>query len=179
MRIGGHHPLRIGQLDVGQHLGGAVVGLLLGHPFVVERHLHQLLAQGQAGIQRRHRLLVDHGDLVAAQLPQFLVAEVGHVPALVAHLAADDAAVLAEVAHDRHGDRRLAASGLADQADALAAPEGQVEVDDRRDLPRPGEVGDAEAAALQDRDRVVLAIAGHTALLNPSAKSRAGRRPAG
>src|SRR3546814_14512761 len=76
---------------------------------------------------------VAHGDLVAAELAQLLGAELRHIAALVEDLAADDGAVVAEIAHDRHGDGRLAAARLAAQADALALVQGHVEVDHRRE----------------------------------------------
>ena len=82
VRVGVHDPLRVGQLDRGQHLGRPLARLRLGHLLVVERHLHQLLADQQRRVQRRHRLLVDHGDLGAAQLAQLLLAHRGHVAAL-------------------------------------------------------------------------------------------------
>src|SRR3546814_15699657 len=69
-------------------------------------------------------------------------------------LAADDGAVVAEVADDRHGDGRLAAAGLADQADALALVQGHVEVDEGRNLTGAGEVGGAEILAFQERPDV-------------------------
>src|SRR3546814_19958826 len=70
-------------------------------------------------VQRSHRLLVDHGDLVAAELAQLLGAELRHIAALVEDLAAADGAVVAEIAHDRHGDGRLAAARLAEPAASL------------------------------------------------------------
>src|SRR3546814_19067180 len=83
-------------------------------------------------------------DLVAAELAQLLGAELRHIAALVEDLAADDGAVVAEIAHDRHGDGQLAAARLADQADALALVQGHVEVDHRRDLAGAREVGETE-----------------------------------
>src|SRR3546814_6673388 len=93
-----------------------------------------LLAERHRRVQRSHRLLVDHGDLVAAELALLLGAELRHISALVEDLAADDGAVVAEIAHDRHCDSRLAAARLADQADDPALVSGHVQVDHRRVL---------------------------------------------
>src|SRR3546814_5512242 len=90
-------------------------------------------------------------------------------------LAADDGAVVAEIAHDRHGDGRLAAARLADQADALALVQGHVEVDHRRDLAGAREVGETEVPALQDRPAVAFFRSGHDVL--PQSRNDTSRRP--
>ena len=125
--------------------------LRLAHAFMVDRHLGKLLAAGHGRIQRGHRLLIDHGDLGAADLPQLLLAHRPHVAALEEDLAGDDAAVRAHVLHDgeRHG--RLAAAGFTDDPLRLARHQLHVEVDDRGNLAGAGEIGDAEVAALQHR----------------------------
>src|SRR3546814_9211294 len=81
-------------------------------------------------------------------------------------LSADDGAVVAEVADDRHGDGRLAAAGLADQADAFPLVQRHVEVDDGGNLTGAGEVGDAEILAFQDRP--VVPQIGRSTRLNSS-----------
>ena len=60
MRVGIHDALGIGQANVGEHLDRTCRGLRLGDAFVDDRHFHELAADGEARIQRRHRLLVDH-----------------------------------------------------------------------------------------------------------------------
>ena len=89
---------------------------------VDHRHFHQLAADLHRRVQARHRLLVDHGDLRAADLAQLGVRHGDELAALEAHAAADDPAVLAEVAHhpERHGG--LAAAELAHEPERLARP---------------------------------------------------------
>ena len=84
------------------------------------RHFDELVADQHRGIERGHRLLIDHGDLRAADLAQFLFAHRAHVAAHELDLAAGDGAVLAHILHDgeRHG--RLAAARFADDADRFA-----------------------------------------------------------
>jgi hypothetical protein len=94
-------------------------------------------------------LLVDHGDLGAAELAQLILGHRHHVAALKQDLAAHDGAVLAHVLHDGERHRRLAAAALADDAVRLAGHQLQVEVDHGRNLPGAGEIGDADVSALQ------------------------------
>src|SRR3546814_3932835 len=108
-----------------------------------------LLAERHRRVQRSHRLLVDHGDLVAAELAQLLGAELRHIAALVEDLAADDGAVFPGIPHDRHGTGRLAAARPPDQADAPPLVQGHVEVDHRRDLAGAREVGEPKVPQLQ------------------------------
>ena len=178
VRIGGHDPFRVRDVDVAQDLVRAVVGVLRADLLVVQRHLHQLLAQRHARVERGHGLLIDHGDLVAAQLPDLLLAERRQIGSLVNDLTADDAAVAPQVAHDAERHGRLAAAGFADQADALALMQGQVEVDHGRDFSGAREVGERKVPALEDGAVVVRAVGRHAGLLNRAARPRAGRRRA-
>ncbi len=67
--VGTRGKLRIGNADLGeqvQHPGGP---LRLRHAGVNVEHLADLVADGAQRIERRHRLLEDHGDACAAHLP--------------------------------------------------------------------------------------------------------------
>ena len=48
------------------------VGLFVAQTAVDGQHLFHLVAEAHGGIERLHGVLVDHGDLVAAQSAQFL-----------------------------------------------------------------------------------------------------------
>ena len=176
VRIGLHDARRVRQPHVAQHLERARVGALLGAALLmVQRHFHQLPRDLHRRVERGHRLLIDHRDLRAAQLAQLVLAHRGHVAALELDLAGHDAAVLAHVLHDRERHGRLAAAELADDADRLAGHHGQIEVDDRRDLARAREIGDAEVPALENRGLI-----GHQGTsVSRAGSSRAGRRRAG
>ena len=168
-----HHRFGVGHVDVAQHLQAALVGDPVGNAFVEDQHFLELGGDGQARVERAHRLLIDHGDLGAANPAQFLGRHACHVAALELDGALHDAAVGPQVAHDRHGDRRLAAAGFTDQAITLAPLELEREVGNRRDLADAGKVGDADVVDLED----VVFFLGH--VVNPSSRFRAGRRPAG
>ena len=99
VRIGAHDALRDrAGARCASICARALERLLLRDAVMVDRHLGELLADGHRRVQRGHRLLIDHGDLRAADPPQLLLAHGAHVAALEQDLAADDAAVLAHVA---------------------------------------------------------------------------------
>ena len=178
MRIGLHHPLGVGQAHRLQHLQGALVGLSLADLLVDQRHLHELLPDLHGGIEARHRLLVDHRDLRAAQAAQFRLRQLAHVAALELDAAADDLPDIGEVAHDAEGDGGFAAAGFPDDSHRLARHDRAGKVHDRRNLEVPGEEGDGEVLDLQDgggglRDGCVHGQ------LNPSSIVRASNWPAG
>ena len=80
-----------------------------------------LLADGEHGIERGHRLLEDHRDLLAADLPELAVGEVEQVLAVEQNLAAGlDAPRRADEPQNGEGGDRLPAAALADDAERLA-----------------------------------------------------------
>ena len=146
VRIGAHHALGVRQAHGAHRLQRALVGLFLRHLVVQDRHFHQLLADLHGRVQAGHRLLVDHGDLVAADGAQLLRRQLAHVLAFELDRAADDLSDVGEVAHDAERHGRLAAAGFADDAHRLAR------------LHRAGKVHDGRylAAAREERDGQVL-----------------------
>ena len=130
------HPVfRLGDPDQFQHFHRAVAGVVLAHPLVQAHRLGDLVAHGEDRIERGHRLLEDHGDLVAADLAHLFLVELGEVPPLVTDLAADDAprALLEELHHRQRGDA-LAAARFADQAHGLAFRDGERDAVDGTDF---------------------------------------------
>ncbi len=73
MRIGEHDPLRIGQPHLCQQRHRAFARLLLVHVLMDHQHFAELITRPHRGIEGRHRLLVDHGDLRAADRAQLLL----------------------------------------------------------------------------------------------------------
>jgi hypothetical protein len=73
VRVLVHALVRDGDAHQLQHLDGPGAPLLLVEPLVQPQRLHDLVAHGEHGVQRGHRLLEDHGDVVAADLPHPLL----------------------------------------------------------------------------------------------------------
>jgi hypothetical protein len=97
VRIGVEQALRIGQPHQLQQRQGLGTGLRAVHALVQHQRLGDLVADGEHRVQRRHRLLEDHRDLVAADGADRLVAGMPQVlrPAhrrVEQHLPVDDAA---------------------------------------------------------------------------------------
>ena len=89
----------------------------------VQRHrLGDLVADGQHRIERGHRLLEDHRDLVAAHVAHRLFVELQQIASVELDSAAGDAA--RRIGHQPHQGQRghaLAAAGFADDRQRLVA----------------------------------------------------------
>ena len=68
VRIVVHARRRVGNPDQFQHRHGAVEGFLIRYAFVFEHGFLELHADRKHRIERSHRLLEDHADLVAANV---------------------------------------------------------------------------------------------------------------
>ena len=87
VRIGAEPLLRLADADLVEQLQRARARLPLAHALVQAEDLADLLLDRVQRIERGHRLLEDHGDLVAAHLPQLLLVERQQVLALEEDLA--------------------------------------------------------------------------------------------
>ena len=182
--------LGVGDADHLEQLDGALARLLLGVAAVKPEALPQLAPDGVDGVQRRHRVLEDHGDVVAADVLHLALAHGEKRLAAVADVTALDLSRgHVDEAHDRQRGDRLARSRLADDAEGLAAVEGVRDAVDCLDHAVLGvevhlEVVDLEEVrALGNRlvlelDPVVILLACHYAsfILTSSASRRPSPR---
>ena len=107
-----------------QHLGRPLERGPVRQALVQDQGLADLPADGHDRVERGHRLLEDHGDLVAADRPHGVLVERDEVDAVEAHRSADDpSGRVGDEAQDRQGRDALAAAGFADDRQRLAAPE--------------------------------------------------------
>src|SRR5262249_12641557 len=86
---------------------------------------HQLVADGVHRVQRRHRVLKDHRNVVAAYFPHLAVGKLDNVTRVSIDreqdLASDDLSRwTGDEAHDAERSDALAAARLADDAQSLA-----------------------------------------------------------
>ncbi len=137
VRIALHHCRRVGQPHLAEH-GNRPRPRLCGVGLAVQhRHLDQLPADGHHRIEARHRVLVDHGETVAAQTAQLFCVHRRDVAALEQDAPAGDAEPAPQVLHDGECDRRLAAAGFTDEAVRLARCDRQAHVLDDAARPLP------------------------------------------
>mmetsp|Transcript_18259 Transcript_18259/g.28909 ORF Transcript_18259/g.28909 Transcript_18259/m.28909 type:complete len:656 (+) Transcript_18259:1222-3189(+) len=148
-------PLGVRQFHIGDHLQGAGHCILLGHALVDHRHLGQLLADLHRRVQRSHRLLIDHGDLGAANVAQLFGAHLLQVAALELDGAADDAAVLAQILHNAEGNGGFATAALAYKTYGLTGLYRDRKIHHSRDFPQPREKGNAQLVDLKDRAVII------------------------
>src|SRR5262252_313748 len=95
---------------------------------LVGRHrLFDLRPDPRHRVQRRHRVLEDHRNVVAPELPDLLRVHLRDITVAEPDVTADDAARVGHQAQDREGGHRLAAARLADDADGLALVDVQAD----------------------------------------------------
>jgi len=151
VRIALHHRLGIGELDLGEHRESAVARGRRGYALVGHRGFHELPADRHHRIQARHGILVDHGDATPPDRAKTRFVQGRQIAALEADAAADDPAGAPEIAHDRQRHGRLAAAGLADEAERLAGVQPKAEPGNHRHLAGARRVGDAEILDVEQR----------------------------
>ena len=167
VRVAPQHAFPVLQPDLGEHLERAGPGRPLVQALVEHGHFHELAPHRHDRVQARHRVLVHHGDASPSHRPQLTHRHRGDVAPLEDDPPAHDSPGPAQIAHDAEGDRRLAASGFADQAHGLAGSEREGQAGDDIDLAGPAEVRDAGILERENRG------------LSHGARSPGGRRRAG
>ena len=143
--------LRVGDADLGQHLDGGLLGLRALQALMVLDALLDLLADFLQRVQAGHRVLHDHGDLLAAHAQPVLLGELGHVAAFVHDGAAGDLTVDIQHTHEGLGEYGLARAGLAHDGQRLAVIKVQRALADRVQLLAAQAKGDLHVFGRDDR----------------------------
>jgi hypothetical protein len=107
-------------------------------------------------VQRGHRVLEDHRDLVAAQRAELARRGMQDVLAVEEHLAARDRVDLRVEAHDRQAGDALAAAGLANDAESLAILDREADAVDGLDDAVVGAEMRLKVADLEQRHALSL-----------------------
>ncbi len=171
MRVLARPLLALRDLDHAQHLDRPGQGGGARETLMEPQRLADLRADRQDRIERRHRLLEDHRDLVAAHKPHRLVVETQQVAAAERHGTADDAAGwLRDQAHDGERRHALAAAGFADDGERLAAAQRERHVVHRLDDALAGE--EEGPQPLDREDDVGVCRRGHPSRCRGSRMSR-------
>jgi hypothetical protein len=109
---------RLGDADFVQQLQRALRRRLARQAQMQPHHLAHLVADGEHGVERGHRLLEHDRDVLAAQFAQPLDRLGQQVAAAVVDAARGiDDGVVRQQPHDSHCRHTLARAGLADQRD--------------------------------------------------------------
>src|SRR5665213_539724 len=114
--------------------------------------LDDLLADGEARIERGHWLLEDHRQPVAAQIAQGFVGHVKQVEPVEADRAFDLGRMFRQQTHDGERGHALAAAGFADEAERRAVGYRKIDAVDRmRNAAVVAVEGDPKALDLDQR----------------------------
>ena len=155
---------------------GAVPGFVLADLVVLLDALGDLEADGFDRVQRRHRILEDHGDLVAADLLHLLFLQRQQVLSLIDDLAGGDVRLGGrQDAHDALGDGGLARPGLAHQSQRFPLLQGEVHAVDGVDRGLVGTVFHRKVFDFQK----LFSHGRHLSSSGADPARRAGRRPEG
>lgn len=146
--------MRFGDAHQFQQLQGTPGGDLAGKSLVQAKHFVDLFLDAVQRVQRGHRLLEDHRDAVATNVPQGLFLEGQQVSLGVVDGAAGVARQrVGQQAQDRVRGHRLARSAFADQGQGFATLDIKADVIDHAVVMLAGDELDAEVA---DFDQIVL-----------------------
>ena len=151
---------RVGDAHQIQQLQRPGLRLLPGRRAVEEDALHDLLADGHGGIEARHRVLKDHGDVLPVDvLAQLLFPDLQEIDGLILtvfvgegieDLAAVDGGVAVQKAHHGLHRDRFAGAGLAHDGHCLALLQIQIDPADGVDHTGVGTEGDVQVFELED-----------------------------
>ena len=120
VRILLHAALRVRNFNQTQLFKHDFARFRFGNAFVDAQRLDQLIADGEKRVERGHRVLKDHADLIAADFAEHFGRECGQIRAVKDHFIRRDFGIVGQkVQHGEHRDA-LAAAAFADDADGFA-----------------------------------------------------------
>ena len=117
-----------------EQFDGPLPGLPLAHALVYGEDLADLSLDRVQRIERGHRLLEDHRDVVAADLAQFLLGGGEQVPSVEQDAAARVCRRAGQQLQDGQRGDRFSRPGFADQRDGLARIDVERDPVDRQRL---------------------------------------------
>ena len=119
---------------------------------VAQNRFDDLIADGEARIERGHRLLKDHRQPIAAQVAFDLVGDVEQIEAIETDRSRHLGRLFRQESHDGKRRDALAAAGFADEAERRASCDGEIDgVDGVRGAPVIAAEGDAQIPDFDQR----------------------------
>jgi hypothetical protein len=120
---------------------------------VLAQHLRHLVADTVARVERRHRVLEDHGNALAAEPAPARLGEAEERPAAKRDRFGRQAGRARQETHDGERGQALAAARFADDRERLAGGDGEVDAAHGPGRPARHRDLDPEAAHLEERRR--------------------------
>jgi hypothetical protein len=151
VRVGVEATLRIGDLHQPQHFDGRSARGPPVEMLMSPERFSDLRADGEHWIQRGHRLLEDHGDVLAAARTHLGFGQAQQVDTGKPHLPAGDSARWWDQAHQRQRGQRLAAARLTHQPERLPFGEAEAHAVDGVYLASRQRKGHAQIADIEQR----------------------------
>ena len=123
------HPDRgLGDADLGQQFRRLFPCGAALQPFVEHEGFRDLVAHREHGVERGHRLLEDHGNVLAPDAPPLLLVHAHELAAPEPDAAAGNRARRGrDQPHDRQRGHALAAAGFAHDAEGFPGTQGKAE----------------------------------------------------
>ena len=128
-------------LEHGVHLG---LGLPAGGLVLQQHGLGQLLADAHDGVQGGQGVLEDHGDLIATDPVELVLADLQQVLAAVEDLTAIDDGVAGQDAHDGAAGNGLTGAGLTNDGEGLALVQIKADIPNGLHLTIAGPEGNSQ-----------------------------------
>jgi len=146
MRIAVHTFFRAWDVYHLQHTDCFFPRLFFAQMAMDAQAFHNLFADGHGRVQRGHRVLENHADLVASEFAQFFFVQRQYVLAVAGDLGAflDDSERWFEQAQDGFCCYGFAAARLSNKGEGLASVQLKADAADCLDLTRIGVEGYAE-----------------------------------
>ena len=120
VRVAVYALFRRGYADELQHLYRACAGLPPAHFFMLQYHLHDLVAYGVNRVKAGHGVLEYHGYFLAANPAHLVLAVCQYIFAVQQYFAVNHAAGILKQAHYGKACNAFAGAGFADYAQHLA-----------------------------------------------------------
>ncbi len=128
VRIGTHGAIGIGDQDFFQQFACLPACIRASDGLMQKDRFGDLVAAGEDWIERRHRILEDHGDMAPTQLAQVPRRQLQDIDPVYQDLAAGDHRVGRKKAHHAKRRDRLAAAAFSDQSEDCSRLDREIDI---------------------------------------------------
>ena len=136
MRILRQPLLRHRNSDHFKHISRFVSRILTFQVQMSGKRLRKLLCNSKYGIQTRHRILKNHANLIAVQLPHLCIGILGNFLPVKANRFRGHTCIVVQKMHDRQHCNALSAAAFSHNSHAFLFTNPEGNVTNRLNLPR-------------------------------------------